>query len=458
MQEVVCRRTLRLMAGRRETFDASWNGRAVILKVFAHPWKARLHARRERRGFERLAQRGIAAPAVLLSGRTDDGRWAVATEKIEGAVSLQEARAMRGEFQQWDALLGLAACELARLHEQGVVQRDFHPGNFLVKGDRLFVLDPGQIRFLSHPVGRTIAIRQLAHLACILVPDDRSEAIELICAGYAGARRWDWGQSERALFFRWLGRGRREGIRRAARRPLHKGRDHVRVRMRHGFAVGGKAFAESGDFAGLVKDIDLLMESGCILERRSAFAASCFDWESREVTATRFDDRGLLRTAAGIIRGTRGRRRWITARQSGALSIATARPLALIERRDGLLQSRSYLLTESVHGRTLCDFVCDRGVPIERRRDVVQQVFAVLDRLARYGITWARFDPQDVLVRDDRPVFMACNDMVIHASAARCWRRFLDQREQLIRSMSDRGLDSETLGPLIAAVEASRSG
>ena len=94
---------------------------------------------------------------------------------------------------------------------------------------------------------------------------------------------------------------------------------------------------------------------------------------------------------------------------------------------------------------------------MERRRDVVQQVFAVLDRLAQYGITWARLDPQDVLVRDDRPVFMACNDMVIHASAARCWRRYLDQREQLIRSMSDRGLDSITLGSLRAAVEASRA-
>jgi len=34
VQQVVCRRSLRLLIRRRETFEASWQDRAVILKVF----------------------------------------------------------------------------------------------------------------------------------------------------------------------------------------------------------------------------------------------------------------------------------------------------------------------------------------------------------------------------------------------------------------------------------------
>ncbi|MHC4519077.1 MAG: lipopolysaccharide kinase InaA family protein, partial [Planctomycetota bacterium] len=208
VEEVVCRRVLRSLPGRREVFDASWHGRDAIVKVFAHPFKAKRHVRRERRGLQRLAQLKIGAPAVLFHGRTEDGRWAVVTEKIKGAMSLLEARNAVHKSGQRELLLDLASRELARLHEAGVMQQDFHPGNFLVKNDCLILLDPGQIRFLGRPAGRTASIHQLAHLARILAPDDRPEAIELICSRYAESRRWEWGAAESALFWRFLRRGR----------------------------------------------------------------------------------------------------------------------------------------------------------------------------------------------------------------------------------------------------------
>jgi tRNA A-37 threonylcarbamoyl transferase component Bud32 len=446
IQEVVCRRMLRLLAGRRETFDASWQDRPVILKVFAHPWKAWLHARRERRGFERLAQRGIAAPVVLLSGCTDDGRWAVVTEKIEGARSLSDIRATRGGCEPQAALLVLAGAELARLHENGVLQTDFHPGNFLVCRDRLLVLDPGQIRFLSRPVGRAVSIRQLADLVCILVPDDHPGAMERLQAAYAEVRRWDWGAPEQTLLQEAMRAGRREGMRRAARRPLQKGRDHVRIRIPRGLAVARRAFAESGDFAGLVAGIDRLLESGRPVAGRAAHITGRFPWERRQIVARRFDEKGLLRRIVGILRGTPARRLWDAARRLGALSIATARPLALIERRDDGLLCRSYLLTEPIDGRPLCEFLSDGEVSTQRKHDILWQAFAVLDRLARYGVTLGRLEPADVLVRDDRPVFAARADMVVHVLHARCRRRYRDQRQRLICRLSELGFGSLTVG------------
>lgn len=446
VQEVLCRRMLRVLPGRRETFEASWSGREVIVKVFGHPWKARVHGRRECDGFRRLTQLGIDVPAVLLRGRTEDGRWAVVTEKIAGAMSLLDACKVQDEARQQNTLLELASRELARLHDRGVLQRDFHPGNFLVKGNRLIVLDPGQIHFSFRPVRRAASLRQLAQLARILVPDDRPEAIERICAGYVKTRQWCWGQAERAFFWRSFKNGRRQGLRKGAKRPLHKGRDHVRMRTRGDLAVAGKEFFQSGDFADLVKNIDALMDSGCVLKREDATLVSCFDWAHDAIVATRFDERGLLRTLAGRLWGGAGRRRWVAGRRLAILRIETATPQALIEKHHGHFLKHSYLLTKNVDGPTLYDFLRDGRIPIEKKRAVVRQVFAVLERLAKYDMTWDGDELTGIFVVKDRPVFTAYNDVIIHVLHARCRRRYRDQWGRFIQSLSALGLDSETLG------------
>lgn len=456
VQEVLCRRMLRVLLGRRETFEASWNGREVIVKVFGHPWKARVHGRRECDGFRWLAQLGIDVPAVLLHGRTEDGCWAVVTEKIAGAMSLLDACKVQDEARQQNTLLGLASRELARLHDRGVFQRDFHPGNFLVKGNRLIVLDPGQIHFSFRPVRRAASLRQLAQLARILTPDDRPEAIDLICAGYAKTRQWRWGPAESVLFWRSFRRGRRSDIRKTAKRPLYKGRTHIRIRTRDGLAVAGKEFFESGDFADLAKNIDALMDSGRILKREDAALVSCFDWAHHTMVATRFDERGLLWTLVGRLLGGTGRRRWVAGRRLASLRIATTMPLALIEKRHGALRNRSYLLTKNVEGPTLENFLRDGKIPVEKKRAAVRQVFAVLERLAKYGMTWDGDELTGIRIAKDRPVFTAFNDVVIHVLQARCRRRYRGQWERFIQSLSVLGFDSETLGLPVTPARAPR--
>ncbi len=449
VQEVLCRQMLRLMADRRETFAASWDGREVILKVFGHPWKARLHARRERRGFQRLGQLGIAAPAVLLHGRTEDGRWAVVTEKIEGAMTLLEARKAAHEARQRKVLLDLAGRELARLHGVGVLQEDLHPGNFLVRNDRLVALDPGQIRFLGRPVGRTASIRQLAQLARILVPGDQADAIETVRAGYVAARRWSWGHPETALFWRCFVRGRRGAIRATARRPLYKGRDHVRIRTRNCLVVAQKAFSDAGDLGGLVENLDALMEAGHVLRRGGGTLVSRFEWARQDVTATRFADGALAWRR-------NGRRCWVAARRLSILNIGVPRPLALVEKRRTGLSSHSYLLTKTISGPILPDFLRDGQVSLEDKRAVVRQVLAVLERLARYDITLDGLDLKAILVVDDRPVFAACRDVTIHRWPARFRRRYREQLRKVMGALTALGAGPEALGVPVALDEMPR--
>jgi RIO-like serine/threonine protein kinase len=141
-ETVLCRRSLRAIANNREVLEGRWNDKDVVIKVFWRRFGASCRMKREWEGLILLCSRGITVPQALFYGKTQDGRWAVAMEKVADAISLMEVYRNCADKDERLKLLSMVPRELARQHEKGIVQKDLHLGNFLLKGDRLVVLDP----------------------------------------------------------------------------------------------------------------------------------------------------------------------------------------------------------------------------------------------------------------------------------------------------------------------------
>ncbi|MYE10341.1 MAG: hypothetical protein F4X99_01485, partial [Gammaproteobacteria bacterium] len=88
---------------------------------------ARRRFRRERRGLSLLAGAGVPTPRTVAEGRFDQGWW-LAVEWVHGRA------ANPGDG---DAIVVLNAA----LHAAAVRQNDPHLGNFVVVGDRVFMID-----------------------------------------------------------------------------------------------------------------------------------------------------------------------------------------------------------------------------------------------------------------------------------------------------------------------------
>jgi hypothetical protein len=138
------------------------------------------------------------------------------------------------------------------------------------------------------------------------------------------------------------------------------------------------------------------------------------------------------------------------------LNIGVPRPLALVEKRRTGLSSHSYLLTKTISGPILPDFLRDGQVSLEDKRAVVRQVLAVLERLARYDITLDGLDLKAILVVDDRPVFAACRDVTIHRGPARFRRRYREQLRKVMGALTALGAGPEALGVPVALDEMPR--
>jgi tRNA A-37 threonylcarbamoyl transferase component Bud32 len=136
-ESLLCTGLFREVPGRRAIYDAVWNGRNVVAKVFSHKIKARLHLERELRGLNRLQSRGISSARSLFSGKTEDGQWIIVLEKIaESATILDVLEKTKEKLKEQD--LSIRVCrELAKQHSKGVLQKDLHLGNFLLAGDRI---------------------------------------------------------------------------------------------------------------------------------------------------------------------------------------------------------------------------------------------------------------------------------------------------------------------------------
>lgn len=71
----------------------------------------------------------------------------------------------------------------------------------------------------------------------------------------------------------------------------------------------------------------------------------------------RFNLRGIFHSLTRVLLFTRGSRSWTYGRELMEAGIATPRPLAMVEDRIGPLRFRSFVLTESIEGTTLPEFL-----------------------------------------------------------------------------------------------------
>ena len=402
--------------------DAVWDKRPVVLKVFAEPLKAKWHMKRDWQGLKRLEKLGLNTPKALLCGKTNDGRYAVVTEKITDASTLSQLRDNTADPGKKLQLSLAAGRELAKQHTKGILQKDLHLGNFLLQGEKLFTLDPAQMRFVSGQVKKKQALAQLALLACHL-PDEDTRAITSLCQEYAKVRSWKFSEQDSAAFRKQLAVCRKRAIKNGLKKCLRTSKRYVLIKHRYHCGVAVRDFYQRADFSEFLQDLDKSMQAGQILKNGNTCFVSRLIWADKDVVVKRYNYKGIIHSVRHTIKRSRARRSWLHAHRLGLLGIPTPRPLAFIEKRSGPLLQSSFLITECVPGRTLYDFLQDSSVPEQQRSKPIQELRSLLEKLAKNKITHGDLKFTNILITDNSPVLTDLDSMKVHRFNATCRRR-----------------------------------
>ena len=193
-ETIRCKSLLRIIPHKREVYDAIWQNKPVIAKIFLNRLQANRHLKREWDGLNTLQQLRLTSPSPLFFGTTDDGRSVLVTEKITGSVSALDAFHNTADKEQKFKLLSIVCRELAKENQSGVLQKDLHLGNFLIKNDIVYALDVAQMHFLNHPLTKAQSISQLAFPVSHFADD--TDAIKKLGVEYFNARDWQFEKSD----------------------------------------------------------------------------------------------------------------------------------------------------------------------------------------------------------------------------------------------------------------------
>lgn len=434
-ESLLCTSLLRSIPGRRQIYDARWNDQSVVAKVFSHTVKARYHLAREWRGLEQLQKRGLNAPKPLFYGKTEDGRWAIVSQKIRNSATLIDVLNATTQNNKKLSMFIEAVVELARQHGKGVVQKDLHLGNFLKAGDTIYALDPGQMRFFPSAVPRKKSVSYLAMLIGYL-PASEPEWVESVCKEYFRARRWHFEKSDEALMRKQVSVHRKKAIRHGLKKCLRTSIRCLRIESGRCTAVFDKSFLDRAGVVDFIRRLDAVMDEGHVLKKGNTCFVSRAKWEGKEIAIKRYNHKGLVHSLRHTIKGSRARRGWLHAHRLVMLDICTPKPLAFIERRKAGLLWNSYLVTEFVEGRSLHTFLCDGIVPQEQRLKTARRVVSLLDQMAENKITHGDLKHSNILIAEAGPVLTDLDGMKVHALGRRCRLRHLKDVKRFTRELS----------------------
>ncbi|MHC4914539.1 MAG: lipopolysaccharide kinase InaA family protein [Planctomycetota bacterium] len=149
-----------------------------------------------------------------------------------------------------------------------------------------------------------------------------------------------------------------------------------------------------------------------------------------------------LRAALSVLlRGSPARREWNAMRRAAALGIRTTRPVALVERRRGLLASESIIATEELPGYRLRE-LWRRLEPDAERRGLARELGTFLRRVHEVGLRHGDLTCRNVFVhRTPEGWDLALIDLLAASFGRRVsWRSRAKDLYQLIKTLRRHGL------------------
>ena len=420
----------RLLPGRRLTALGHWRGRDLVVKLFMGAGAARYLAR-ERRGVERLLASGTPTPRLLGDALAAQGARALLFSYLPDARPLAAADvdgAMRA--------VGL----LAGLHGQGLTHRDPHLANFICSGDKLLLVDGDGVGRLWRR-GEEAELRALAEFLA-QHPPSFDPWLEKLLAAYADRRNWAADADRLPKAKRLLAMARQRRVRRylaKTERPCTefdavsnwRRRCLVKRAWRSDAVALAQAFARDPE-AGL-------RNAQVIKDGRSATVFR-LTLGGLPVVVKRYNIKGW---------GHRFRRwfkrraliAWRNGHRLELLTIPTAAPLALVERRWGPLTGQCYLIMED---RGRLDLAAEVGAQgwLPGRLDQVAALFAQLKAAELgHGDTKA----SNFLVHDGQVHLIDLDALSPRRDPAADLTRFLNNFEGSLRSQAEARLSAAGL-------------
>jgi len=443
---------VRYLPGRRLVCHGAWNGRPVYAKLFIGG-KAGQDAERDASGVRAMRAADIATPELLFDGDLTDGSGhALVFAEVVGSSAEEAWRMLAHDPAARLELITRLVQTAAAHHRAGLIQHDMYLKNFIVTSTDIYTLDGDGIRCHAAPLGRREGLGNLALLLSKFHAEDDVWLPQLL-QHYAAARAMELTAAEAQVFPSHVMTHRLRVVRGYADRKVFRNCSGVIVERgwSHFTAIARAHDSEALRrlLAGLetrLRDPDVRM-----LKNGNTCTVLALPLDGREVVVKRYNIKNFWHGLGRAWRPSRAAASWANAHRLQILGIATAQPLALLERRWGWLRRQAYFIAEHVDAPDALAFFADASVAAERKQQAAQAIAQLLHKLWRVGLVHGDMKASNVLIgADDQPLLLDLD--ALHE--VRCpWRLRRGHARDLRRWMENWRADPLTAGMMRQALQ-----
>lgn len=407
------RHLLRILPGKRITGIGEIAGQTFVAKLFIGQRDSERHWKRERQGIELLLSHDLPTPKLLSADALSGGGHYVLTEFIDDAQSLSSLP----ETPPLPALKRLFNT-LGRMHAQGLIHEDAHFGNFLIKGNSIFILDGDAVQEnrSSSDLTKNLALL-LAQLPTSVVTGMQRDLLAAYCTGNPG-----W-MPDTALFDQVLADIRKRRLKNYLSKCLRDCSSFKVLRESGRFVVMVRS--EADFLAPIIADPDRWLSAGTLLKCGNTATLAMVEHGDRRLVIKRYNIKGPGHALSRCWRPSRAWHSWVEGHRLRFHGIATPRPLALIEQRIGPLRGIAWLITEYCEGESLIDHLAafvDSSPPEAEKKSIRELFQLLLDARINHGDLKAT----NLLWNADRLYLIDLDAMHQHTSSGsfrRAWRK-----------------------------------
>ncbi len=346
----------RLLPGKRIVGLARCGEQKLLVKLFLGRL-AKRYAAKERRGIEMIQSAGVRSPQLHWQASLVDGQGEVlAMEYLGEATSLQDRWDCAVEDDERVDVLTRAMIIIAKLHNQGVVQKDIHLGNFLMNGGRMYTIDGGEVvQKSTPPLPEQASLENLSWFFAQFFPRF-DELVQVVLPAYDAVRGWHTDPARVIDLHSQIiqsRESRKQGYLDKAFRECT--RFHCEKSFSRFLVCEREAY--QGEMLELLDDPDKYIQEGEILKDGNSATVAKVSVANRDLVVKRYNIKSFSHALLRAFRKTRAWNSWENSYHMEFLGIPSLKPLAMIERRIGPLRSTAYFVTEYIEGPDALDYL-----------------------------------------------------------------------------------------------------
>lgn len=407
-QPIYCEKVVRVIPGNRVVAFGTWGDKAIVAKLFFNWNKAKKHVERDFAGIEILTAANIPTPKLYFRGTDKKRRIHVLIfERILNSCSLDELWQEKTEINELAPILRAVTVELATQHVLGVIQRDLHLKNFLVTSKTIYSLDGGSVETAeTSPLAKKESLEHLALFFSQLGSGTDALKQELLDL-YAKSRGWILKPADIQLLKKAIKDYNIQQWARYQKKIIRNCTAFARKNKLTSVSIYDRNYT-SDNFTKLLQNPDTFFAdtetTSLKLGRSSTVVKVKID--NHTLVIKRYNMKNFWHWLRRCLRPSRAASCWRIAHYLHLKGVATAKPVAFIEKRLLGLRHKSYFIMEAVEGPSAKDYFAQYDKENIVFVQVAKRIMALINQLAELRMTHGDLKATNILIHHDKPVLI----------------------------------------------------